>query len=511
MAYKKQTFEDNKTVLTGEMLDAIEYGILENEKNIANLETLLNNSTPSIIRGEEFVDKLYYYGQVGDTIASIPNSSKACAYKEAIPVTPGQKIVFKLYSNATYTYLLTDKDGVIISAIATNVDRWLIVPDGAAKLYVNTLVSEKTNSYVDIESSTSMLMRQLNALFKESEGEYQFSPVFDLSKVPQYELESKSTVLSSTSSIIYSQYDELVSTYPTYVSKIDCDSEVASELGITKPTELDGKSIYLYKFSPVMGRNSSGTDVSRKKKIFITSMHPQEKLGIWVTARTMRMICEEWKNSVDVEQLRSLVEIYVMPVAWPYNMDNGKRINYNGVNPNRSFPTNVWYETAVGQDYSGTAPGNEYETKVVMHYFNKIKPDVTIDVHTSGHDNNGCMGIILVNATDLKLINTCCTITRTISNAAIKENPTFALNDPNVPLYGVYPEQAPPPGEFYQWAGEQGYGIAILTEESPYCNWKDGEFLGADGKFVEEYTDGIFRQQIQYLFNCMLRLTKHQS
>ena len=100
---------------------------------------------------------------------------------------------------------------------------------------------------------------------------------------------------------------------------------------------------------------------------------------------------------------------------------------------------------------------------------------------------------------------------RTVSNIAIKENPTFALNDPDSGgLYGVYPEASPPPGEFYQWASEQKYGVALLTEESPYCNWKDGVFLGADGKFVEEYTDNIFRQQIQYLFNAILRLTKYQ-
>ena len=112
---------------------------------------------------------------------------------------------------------------------------------------------------------------------------------------------------------------------------------------------------------------------------------------------------------------------------------------------------------------------------------------------------------------DLNFITLCGVITRTTSNAAIKENPTFALNDPDAGgLYGVYPEAAPPPGEFYQWASEQGYGVSLLTEESPYCNWRDGVFLGADGKFVEEYTSGIFRQQIQYLFNTILRLTKYQ-
>jgi hypothetical protein len=240
-------------------------------------------------------------------------------------------------------------------------------------------------------------------------------------------------------------------------------------------------------------------------------MHPQERLGIWVMAKTLTMICEEWKNSYDVELLRSLIDIYVIPIAWPWNFNNNRRVNYNLINPNRNFPTKNWVEAGQGGDWTGTEPGSEYETKVIMYYFNKIKPDVSIDVHTSGHDNNGCMGIILCPGDDLNFINLCGVITRTTSNAAIKENPTFALNDPDAGgLYGVYPEAAPPPGEFYQWASEQGYGVSLLTEESPYCNWKDGVFLGADGKFVEEYTSGIFRQQIQYLFNAILRLTKYQ-
>lgn len=510
MAYIKQTFRDDETVLTASMLDKIQDGILDNEQNISNLEVMIGNSTPSLIKGDEFIDKFYYYGNKGDKIQSITASTKACAYKDPIPVTTGQQFSVKLYSNATYTYILTDENDIIMVAMAAAADGTVIVPKGAAKLYVNTLMSEKSNSFVDVESTTDMMFRQLSDLLSKTKNSFQFNPIFDLSKVPDYKSPDKTTILGKELSSIYGQYDALVETYPNYVSKINCDDEVTSALNIERPSELDSLPIYMYKFSPVLGRNSGGYDQSTKKKIFITSMHPQEKLGIWVMAKTMAMICEEWKTSTDIEQLRSFVDIYVMPIAWPYNFYNGKRINYNNINPNRNFPTKGWYETAQGQDYSGAEAGSEYETKVIMHYFHQIKPDVTIDVHTSGHDNNGCMGIILCRATDLELVNTCCVITRTVSNAAIKDNPTFTLNDPNIPLYGVYPEQSPPPGEFYQWASEQEYGVAILTEESPYCNWKDGEFLGADGKFVEEYTDGIFRQQIQYLFNVMLRLIKHQ-
>lgn len=512
MAYIKQTFIDNKTILSGEMLDNIEFGIIENEKKIANLSAQIDGSnTSSIIRGDDFIDKLYYYGNKGDKIQSITVSSKACAYKDPIPVTAGQHVTIKLYSNATYSYIFTDENDIIIVAMAAAADGAINVPNGASKLYVNTLISEKSNSFVDVESTTDMLFRQIRELLSKTKNSFQFNPVFDLSKVPDYKSPGKNNIIGKTGlDSIYGQYDTLVETYPNYVTKINCDEEVANALNIEKPSQLENLPIYLYKFSPVLGRNSGGHDQSIKKKVFITSMHPQEKLGIWVTAKTMGMICDEWQSSTDIEQLRSFVDIYVMPIAWPYNFDNSTRVNYNGINPNRNFPTKGWYETSQGQDYSGAEAGSEYETKVIMHYFHQIKPDVTIDVHTSGHDNNGCMGIILCGAQDLELVNTCCVITRTCSNAAIKENPTFELNDPNIPLYGVYPEQSPPPGEFYQWASEQGYGVAILTEESPYCNWKDGEFLGADGKFVEEYTDGIFRQQIQYLFNVMLRLIKHQ-
>lgn len=519
MAYIKQEFKNKivdsngnviqeGTTLTAEHLINIENAIIENAKNI---ELSSGNTAPTIITGDDFIDGKYYYAN-GSTVASIANSSKMAGYKEAIAVSEGQKLIIKIYTNATVGYILADNnDTVIKTSQPVGTTDEIIVPSGATKLYINTLKTEKANSYVNIETASAYVSRKIEELIKATSNKYQFEPNFDLSKVPQYDIPAKSTIINSNINDIYSQYDELVSKYPNYVSKIDCDAEVQEALGISKPDYLDGLPIYLYKFSPIRARNSAGADTGSRKKVFITSMHPQEKLGIWVMAKTLTMICENWKQDYNAELLRSLIDIYVMPFAWPWNANHNSRKNYNGVNPNRNFPTKGWFETGNGgHDYTGPSAGSEYEAQVVMHYFHQIKPDVSIDVHTSGHDGNGCMGIILCSNTDQNFVDLCGVIARTTSNAAIIGNPTFEKNDPNLPLYGVYPEAAPPPGEFYQWAGEQKYGVSLLTEESPYINWKDGEFLGADGKFVEEYTSGIFRQQIQWLYNCILRLTKYK-
>ena len=78
-------------------------------------------------------------------------------------------------------------------------------------------------------------------------------------------------------------------------------------------------------------------------------------------------------------------------------------------------------------------------------------------------------------------------------------------------MYGVYPEDARAKGEFYEYAYEQGCKYSILSEESPYSNWTNGVFGGTSASPTEEYTDGILREQVQYIFNTVLRLTKAAS
>ena len=337
---------------------------------------------------------------------------------------------------------------------------------------------------------------------------FQFTPDFVLSRVPTtYPSPTSAQAANFKPADLYALYDGLMASYPQYITKIDCDSVAQSALGITPPAYMSGLHIYMYKFTPKIGGNGTATDQTSRVKVFITSMHPQEKFGTYATFYMAKMICENWKNDVNAEMLRSLVDIYIMPCPWVWNMQNNSRANYNGINGNRQFPTKNWHETGAGTDnWSGTAPLSEYEAKVINYFLLQIQPNVSLDVHTSGNDNVGHMGIMLVNRNDTPLVDLCGVIARTTSNRAIQDNANFP-ESPDECIYGVYPEDGSGLGEFYEYAYEQGCKFSILSEESPYSKWDDGVF-DIDGPIIEEYTDGILREQIQYLFNTILRLTR---
>lgn len=317
---------------------------------------------------------------------------------------------------------------------------------------------------------------------------------------------SETAIHAITLTELYAKYDALMAAYPNYITKVDCDAEVQAALEITAPSYMEGCPIYMYKFIPKMGDNSINAEYSTRPKVLITSMHPQERLGVYATYQMMKMICENWANDVNAEQMRSLIDIYVLPAPWSWNFANNSRVNYNGINPNRQFPTKRWKESGQGTtNWSGSAPLSEYEAKVINYYLLQIKPNACLDVHTSGNDDVGHMGVLLTTTEDQVLIDLCSVIARTTSNRAIQDNPNFP-SDPNTCIYGVYAEGiGPESGYFWEYAYELGCKYATLSEESPYSKWNNGVF---GSTIVEQYTDGILREQVQYIFNTILRLTK---
>ena len=416
---------------------------------------------------------------------------------------------------------------------------------------------------------------------------FQFTPDFVLSRVPTYQCPTSGEAGNLKPAGLYSMYDALMAAYPDYITKVDCDAGAQAALGITAPEYLDGLPIYMYKLTPKIGGNGSGIDQTNRVKVLITSMHPQEKLGLYSMYYTIKMICENWEvarfnitkstsnvqpssgieihsdpaidtgvyyineltafdtlpsdigndymvtywlsnegnpitytkweitmlnktgyRDINVEQFNSLIDIYVLPCPWPWNMENNSRNGYNGPNGNRQFPTRNWRESGdtEHQNWTGTAPLSEYEAKVINYYLSQIKPDVCLDVHTSGNDDVGHMGIMIVNKYDQPLVDLCGIIARTTSNIAKQASRNFPLN-PNICLYGVYPKDGSAMGEFYEYAYEQGCKYSILCEESPYSKWDNGVF-DPQASIVEQYTDGIQKEQIQYIFNILMRLTK---
>jgi hypothetical protein len=155
--------------------------------------------------------------------------------------------------------------------------------------------------------------------------------------------------------------------------------------GYTRPSELSNLPIYMYKFipkyAPSVFSGNYKTQKSRLKVYIVTGTHP-EYMGIYDTYQTMRLICEQWENNDNLQELRWNAEFYIIPCSGPYGINMGSRTNYNGVDLNRNAPSNDWRLAGYGtDDYSGPEPASEYETKLMMYYFEQIKPNIFIDHH----------------------------------------------------------------------------------------------------------------------------------
>ncbi len=343
---------------------------------------------------------------------------------------------------------------------------------------------------------------------------YPFYPDFDLSKTPSQTTEEYTSDINN----FYSMYDSLVSAYPNWVSKIDCDAEV----GLTKPDYLKELPIYMYKFSPK--RTSTSVDSSNRIKMLIVSgLHSNEVMGMYLLNRFFKMLGNNWKNDKNVEQMRTLIDFYVIPCLNPWGFVNranvgegGVRIpgraNGNGVNLNRNFPTGDWIlqgtPTDADSNYSGASAGSEYETKILMHYVNTIKPDACFDVHTGGMTSNGAYGSVEIHdGADWRLVSMLIGMCRAICNQWVKENSNFPQDiEDSSRLFDVNLSSVT--GEFHRWAYEQGVNLSILTEESIFQNWVDGILQSTN----QEYnTDMIWRENLKSLYNTIMRLAYSAS
>ena len=187
---------------------------------------------------------------------------------------------------------------------------------------------------------------------------------------------------------IYGWYDELLARYPKYVTRENCDDVMAS-IGVSKPSVISSLPMYMYKFIPPKSPNSNGYSDSESSaqmiKAFILTGTHNEYTAVWDCYNAMRLICEEWSTDKNLEELRWNAEIYVIPCYNLYGVDNSTRTNENGVDLNRNAPTIDWKPQGSYGDstYSGTSAGSEYSTKVMMHYFSILNPQVFIDHHNT--------------------------------------------------------------------------------------------------------------------------------
>ena len=377
-------------------------------------------------------------------------------------------------------WCFVDENDVILaqSNASSKITKTMLVASKKGKLIVNADTSVSTHpAEVLCRTSVEAVLDETKErvayleLLNEDMGRY----IFGVDIPGKYEtpMQDALSVPTNRLAYFYGLYDALMAEYPAYITKVDCDAEVASA-GIERPEAMGSYPIYMYKFRPQFTPKATGYDTTETAasviKVFIvTGTHP-EYMAIFDAYQTMRMICEGWKTDDNLAALRWECEIYVMPCSAPYNVQNNSRTNANGVDLNRNMPTSNWAKTVTGNEYSGEYAGSEYETKVLEYYFEQIKPLLFIDHHnTSTADGKNLMYITSRTQTGVDLgANHISAMTRRWKN---RFHDTFPHDDV---IYG-YSKKAITGGTRVIYAHEHGaYGFTF--ESNPYVFYEDGAY-----------------------------------
>lgn len=139
------------------------------------------------------------------------------------------------------------------------------------------------------------------------------------------------------------------------------DSEVPWEkIGAS----VEGRDIYQY----VAGRGD-------KMVLIIGGFH-----GAEIRGAELALVFAEYLK-VNKPPLES-TQIVVVPALNPDGLVRQSRVNANGVDINRNFPTANWTAEARGPRYNpGDAPASEPETILAMHLVDSLSPACIVSIH----------------------------------------------------------------------------------------------------------------------------------
>lgn len=204
---------------------------------------------------------------------------------------------------------------------------------------------------------------------------------------------------------VYALFDDLVSDYGDYITKVDA----AEEVGLSYPsyTNLNGQAsgdylatptykTYMYKLHDNDVRLGNNGSWNHKRKIFlIGGLHGNERISPFNLYMLAANLCKRFLDDINTFKLRGTYDFYIIPCLNGYGMYHGTRANANNVNINRNFPC-PWWEIG-GQEhmddpnlsnYTGPTPASEFETKIVVQQGELIKPDIFIDNHNYGEESH---------------------------------------------------------------------------------------------------------------------------
>lgn len=132
----------------------------------------------------------------------------------------------------------------------------------------------------------------------------------------------------------------------------------------------------------VVGKSTENRDIYKIEKgtgdsttLIIGGFHGDEFNGV-----ELSLAFAAYLNVLENEAVLS--RVVLIPVLNPDGLIRGKRLNANGVDINRNFPTENWSPKARAPRYNpGKKPASEKETRLMMKLIDQIKPSRIISIH----------------------------------------------------------------------------------------------------------------------------------
>lgn len=219
---------------------------------------------------------------------------------------------------------------------------------------------------------------------------------------------------------IYAKFDGLSTNYSSYITKYDAVTLASSyghNMSYPEYCNLNGQAsggylptptyrTYLYKIAAPVSTPLNQTNYNSKKRVLlIGGNHPYEIAAPANLYLLVRNLLETMASDADAFSVMANTEFYILPCLNGYGIyhsqDGYMRLNANGVNINRNFPTERWEKGTAGtQNYGGDSAGSEFETKLVMYLTDGIVPHICIDAHNFDKASRQFFGTFGVGKTD---------------------------------------------------------------------------------------------------------------
>lgn len=254
-------------------------------------------------------------------------------------------------------------------------------PDGAAKIICNFLMDFADGYVVKIGKYTAT---PPNVPIKDlTEYRYimpQWSEVF-----PITEKSYQKTNDFANFDTMYQLFHALVK--ENCIEEVNMSTDYLANNDDTIPEsygEITNAGLYMWKVLPPATDGSTFTQKHKRAKVMILGgLHGSEKKSIWNLYFMLKDI-HDGVQSRAINILRNFFDIYIVPLACPYGVENNTRANENNVNLNRDFWNLHWSKTPD----SGNTYNTQYETRCISWWIEQIKPDIFCDHHTSTGDNS---------------------------------------------------------------------------------------------------------------------------